>query len=234
MGKVIYKSLAFTGDIHGDIYLLALYCPENTNLIVCGDIGLGWASTLDQMEEADAMVTSKNSTLYLFRGNHDNPDMFIHPSGPYKNIKICKDFTTLRLNGYSILLWGGARSVDKTHRTPNKSWWEGERVLPLPKIRRKVDIVCTHTAPSYCAPANHYGLVSWAQWDPTVVEECHQERALLDQGYEYLASKPYNTLEYWFYGHFHEHNEGVKDKTKFVGLDMLREKPDIFTVKIIK
>ena len=67
----------------------------------------------------------------------------------------------------------------------------------------KVDIVVTHTSPSFCELLTKYGLLGWAKRDETLLEDCERERAILDHIFDSLFETG-QPLTHWYYGHFHK------------------------------
>lgn len=89
-----------------------------------------------------------------------------------------------------------------------------------------VDTVCTHTAPSFCAPLTKKGLHSWLYADPKLAEDLDKERKTCDEILSYLKENKH-PLENWYYGHFHFHNVEIIDNIKYTLLDMSRDKMDL-------
>ena len=94
---------------------------------------------------------------------------------------------------------GGAISVDRTARKVGVSYWENEGVVfDKDKLHHKVDILVTHTAPSWCFPQTFNEMVyGWAREDADLLEDLTDERAVMDEIVK--ACQPSLHL----YGHFH-------------------------------
>lgn len=84
-----------------------------------------------------------------------------------------------------------------------------------------IDIVCSHTAPSFCNPRTKDGIEYWLSHDDKLSEDLDNERKVFDQIYSYLNEKGF-ILYKWCYGHFHKHNVEYIDGVKFCLLDMDR------------
>jgi hypothetical protein len=97
-----------------------------------------------------------------------------------------------------------------------------EELESLPE-RIKIDTVVTHTAPSFCELNAHVGLESWAEWDPSLLEDVSSERATMDKIYQCIRSYGH-PLRRWFYGHFHQSWNGFIDGTQFTMLDIMEFK----------
>jgi len=210
------------GDIHGDFSVIVNFCRKNEskdqiNLIQVGDFGAGFSDDfLDDMVYLNDCLFKHNVTLYVIRGNHDDPKFF---NGDYNwsNLKLLKDYTTLDIEGVRILLIGGAISIDRNYRTKDISWWDNENVImDIEKIHelRDVDIVITHTAPNFVNPINLNSLVLFfAKDDINLLHDLEYERNNLKIIYDALCKN--NEIKHWFYGHFHDTNTEVYNNTTF-------------------
>jgi predicted phosphodiesterase len=216
------------GDIHGNFNQIVNFCRRNEskqpiNLIQLGDFGAGFSPDfLDDMEYLNEHLFEYNVTLYVIRGNHDNPKFF---NGKYNwsNLKLLKDYTVLDLEGKKILLIGGATSIDRNHRTENISWWSDEIFrLDIKKIKKlkDIDIVVTHTTPNFANPISLNSLVLlFAQDDSNLISDLTFERSELKRLYDILSEN--NEIKHWFYGHFHNTNTEEYNNTTFnlLGID---------------
>ena len=92
----------------------------------------------------------------------------------------------------------------------------------------KVDIVVTHTCPSFCELLTKDGLMGWAKRDETLLEDCERERAILDRIFDSLfeAGQP---ITHWLYGHFHQSWGSTIRGVSFSMLGIMEFK-DVFTV----
>ena len=192
-------------------------------MIQLGDFGAGFSPDfLDDMEYLNEHLFEYNVTLYVIRGNHDNPKFF---NGKYNwsNLKLLKDYTVLDLEGKKILLIGGATSIDRNHRTENISWWSDEIFrLDIKKIKKlkDIDIVVTHTTPNFANPISLNSLVLlFAQDDSNLISDLTFERSELKRLYDILSEN--NEIKHWFYGHFHNTNTEEYNNTTFnlLGID---------------
>jgi predicted phosphodiesterase len=220
--------MVILGDIHGNFNLIVNFCRKNEskqpiNLIQLGDFGAGFSPDfLDDMEYLNEHLFEYNVTLYVIRGNHDNPKFF---NGKYNwsNLKLLKDYTVLDLEGKKILLIGGATSIDRNHRTENISWWSDEIFrLDIKKIKKlkDIDIVVTHTTPNFANPISLNSLVLlFAQDDSNLISDLTFERSELKRLYDILSEN--NEIKHWFYGHFHNTNTEEYNNTTFnlLGID---------------
>ena len=85
-------------------------------MIQVGDFGAGFRKDfLDDMLYLNDVLNEYNVTLYVIRGNHDDPKFF-NGNHNWGNLKLLKDYTVLDLEGKKILLIGGAISIDRGNR----------------------------------------------------------------------------------------------------------------------
>jgi predicted phosphodiesterase len=210
------------GDIHGDFKTITFFARKNKfkepqNLIQVGDFGAGFSKFfLDEMEFLNNELRDSNITLYVIRGNHDDPKFF---TGEYEwsNIKLLKDYTTLVIEDKKVLFVGGAISIDRLHRIENVSWWADE-IFNFDEKKLVefdgIDIVVTHNAPNFVYPQTFNHLVmSFASHDPNLLIDLTFERESINKMYQILIKK--NNIEHWFYGHFHTTKSEIYDKTMF-------------------
>lgn len=150
---------------------------------------------------------------------------------------------------YNILCIGGAISIDRINRINNynnqinylkryisedkaiqkvrKIYWENEKnIYDEEKLKEicdnfTIDIVSSHTCPSFCGPKDKEGINYWTLLDENLSKDLDEERSSMDKVYDYIKLKGIN-LKYWFYGHFHNNKEEEFDKTKFIMIDMER------------
>ena len=85
-----------------------------------------------------------------------------------------------------------------------------------------VDVVVTHTAPSFCELTSHHFIHEWL--DKDLLGDIRNERKVMDDIHAYLYAHSH-PLRYWYYGHFHESWHSEIEGVKFNMLDIqeLRE-----------
>lgn len=206
------KMLCLTADIHGNLELIKYYINHrhltNTCIIICGDVGLGFQPKWEQ-----AMIDLINKKLVLtncyvvgLRGNHSNPACFqdisiIKENGNPRNWINVPDYTIINVCDKNILCVGGATSIDRTWRIKNGiGYWSDEQVKYQPKVDEKIDIICSHSAPSFAFPTTKGAIVDeYAAFDPTLLEDIKVERETLDKVYNDYK----DSIKAWYYGHFH-------------------------------
>ena len=206
------NKLFITGDIHLNIDISKLNSknfPQGNDLtkddfvIICGDCGLTWDRSKETKYWVD-WLSKKPWTTLCIDGNHENFDELFSIESEKKwggNVRRISDSIfylnrgeVFEICGKKIFTMGGAESIDKEWRIPERSWWKEEMpnfmemeyaMETLEKNNWKVDIVCTHAAPSNVL----------YQINPTF----HRDN-LTDFLYEI-----YKKLDYkeWYFGHYH-------------------------------
>lgn len=223
------KQLILLGDIHGDwielLYRIQVKKIENSIIFSVGDLGIGFKETKEQeyalAEKLNKEFNDKNINFYSIRGNHDNPYFF---KGEQRicleNFQLIEDYSILEYNDKKIQAIGGAISIDRTGRKEGVSYWEEERVKYKKELLEKVDVLITHTAPSWCFPQKFNQMVyGWAGEDAYLLEELTDERAVMDEIFKICNPK------YHYYGHFHSsRNDKMNECThRLLNIDELVE-----------
>jgi UDP-2,3-diacylglucosamine pyrophosphatase LpxH len=208
--------LVFIGDIHGEFKeladKLAMTNVRDSSFIQVGDFGVGLKTKENefvQLQELNSQLKSGDNMMYIVRGNHDSP-LYFNGDSSYSNITFLKDYTLLKLEGKTILLAGGAISIDRSARVLDSSYWKEEIFVYKETLLEealegcgKLDIMVTHSAPAEFHPLEINKLVfDWAKGDPTLISDLKKERyrhSLLLNGLEGKKLKP----NFWYYGHYH-------------------------------
>lgn len=119
-------------------------------------------------------------------------------------------------------------SLEEAEKLCPKVYWADEpcyynkQALEELKLNNvNIDIVCTHTCPSFVKPLTKDKIKSWLERDSKLEKDIDNERKVMDDIYYKLKSDGHK-LEQWFYGHYHFHNCEYVENTKFVMLDMCR------------
>lgn len=107
-------------------------------------------------------------------------------------------------------------------------WWDNEAfkydetiLNEINKAGFKIDIVATHSAPSFCQPTTNPKSIGWTRLDRDLEKDLIEERNDFTKLYDYLNQQG-NVITNWFYGHYHMHNIDIIGGTKFTALDMGR------------
>ena len=221
-----------TGDTHRDFSRLNnIHFNEDDMLIILGDAGINY-----YLNETDSKVKEElkkyNIKLFCIRGNHEErPEnissykeidkfggkVFIEETYPY--IMFAKDGETYNIQRKSILVIGGAYSVDKNYRLMNGyQWFKDEQLTKeemkdiFDKVRGKhFDIVLTHTCPY--------------KYEPREVFLSGIDQSKVDKKMEHFLDKIEENIGYdkWYCGHYHTEKEIDK-------LEYMFEKVKIFNI----
>ncbi len=218
------KGVVVCGDIHGDFIQVVCKCCKqygmtDTLIIIAGDCGFGF----DNPEYYEAvfrdcgpLLERSNNWVVFIRGNHDNPAYFDGRRVDYERWRAIPDYSVLKACNHTILCVGGAISVDRCLRMGGTvvegdifcrgSYWSSEMPVYDPKqleaITDPVDVVVTHTAPSFCEKNSVMGIQRLLDIDKSLRDDIKQERQVMDMILEYLKSHGHPVQE-WIYGHYH-------------------------------
>ena len=231
VNKTKKMRILYLGDIHGNFSLIHQYVKnydiKDAHIIQVGDFGVGFA-LLDKERRALGMFhdlfVKNNVIVWAIRGNHDFKPYFDNDPFGFSNIRLVPDYTVLELEGKKILCVGGAVSVDREWRytgaqrrgefnvVPGQSWWRDE-VFVLEKEKvvdlKGINIVVTHTCPSYCPPDNTFGFGSFVEGiirdtgDVGLKTDLNVERQAMNDLFHYLKING-NNIDNHYYGHFHK------------------------------
>ena len=224
------------GDIHGDFDAVEEFVREsgikNSMIIICGDCGLGFNPISNKANDRKTLSAlsrefSKNGNiLILLRGNHDNPAWFNgHDSFCGKGARTVPDYTIIKIPSHTLLLIGGAISIDRVERTEGHSYWRDEDIVynesefaKLSRLSDKPDILLSHTAPRiateiYTAPKY------WVRFDEELSQDL--EKSWEKEDKIFLAIKSNNIpIKKWYYGHFHKSKTTIADEIIFKMLNI--------------
>ena len=225
----IKTNIVLCGDIHGAFNKLRYdvnRLHEDAYIIQVGDFGMGFQKPNYYKDHAfpdlNEVLEKKNCHLYVIHGNHDDPSYFNQTNNPFdfSNITLLSDYSELNLLGKSILLVGGAVSIDRRFRIEGKTWWSDENFnLKLedqfPYKDREYDLVVTHTRPSVCGAFKGFDNIKyWCDQDPDLINDLIIESQSMDKLWEWTKPK-------WFcYGHFHKSLTTQYENTTFKCLDI--------------
>lgn len=208
MKKLNDEPILFLGDHHGawtDLFLIIKYRNiENCNIISVGDLGIGFNGGKENEKSLcnnlNELFKERNINFYGIRGNHDDPYYFKEENRIcLEYFELIEDYSVLAYRDKTIQFIGGAISIDRTGRKEGASYWEKEPVVFDKNKCQKVDILVTHTAPSWCFPQQFNEMVyGWAKEDAYLLEDLTDERAVMDEIFK--LCKPSLHL----YGHFHD------------------------------
>lgn len=144
-----------TGDKHADFRDVLYFCyTDNTTLddilIVLGDAGINYFANEKDVPLKESLKRLCPITLFCIHGNHEErPENIksyktktfhkglVYYEEEYPNILFAKDGEVYDFDGKSVLVIGGAYSVDKYYRlSRGYNWYESEQ--PNEETKNKV------------------------------------------------------------------------------------------------
>lgn len=213
-----------TGDTHGNFNRIDYFCQrfetsKEDILCILGDAGINYyLNKKDYMLKQ--VLQDMPITFFCIHGNHEerpfNISTYItkewnggtvYYEEEFPNILFAKDGEIYNINGKSILVIGGAYSVDKEYRLlKGWSWFKDEQ--PNKEIvkyiekqitkQRHFDIVLTHTCPIKTEPRHMFlPFIDQSKVDKTT-------GLLLQRIADWI------TFDNWYFGHFHGHWDNGK------------------------
>ena len=212
-----------TGDTHRDFYRLHSIAKNKDNMIIIlGDAGINHCLNVED-NELKQYLNDMNVKLFCVQGNHEERpenissykeiDMFegkVFIEDEYPNLIFAKNGELYTIDGNSVLVIGGAYSVDKDYRLAYGHRWfkdeqltESEKEEILHKYSGKhVDIILSHTCP--------------LKYEPTEVFMKGLDQSKVDKSMEMFLDKLEENIDYdkWYCGHFH--TEKQIDKLEFM------------------
>ena len=226
------KGLIFCGDIHGEFEKIIhkicnQYLITDSVIIFAGDCGFGFYKENyyhSLYQHVLAKLSHSNNWLVFIRGNHDDPSFFQEEKIKYDRFRCVPDYSIISACNHNVLCIGGGISIDRQDRLQYKNlYWANEAPIydeaNLVSLDRKIDIVVSHTAPSFCPPLTKDGIRSWLMQDNALEDDLTNERETFDK--VFLKLKELNhPLSKWYYGHFHFTNRMDYDNVVFRLLDI--------------
>ena len=212
-----------TGDTHRDFTRLHnLKGTEEDMLIVLGDAGINYYLNEEDTKYKEYLNSFKIK-LFCIRGNHEERpenintykeiNMFggkVFIEDDYPNLIFSKDGEVYNINGMSVLVIGGAYSVDKDYRLMyghklfrDEQLSQEEMDNIYDKVKGKhFDIVLSHTCPH--------------KYEPREVFMSGIDQSKVDKSMEYFLDKIEDSIDYdkWYCGHYH--TEKIVDKLEFM------------------
>lgn len=229
------KNWLVTGDTHGQVMTRLMnigtadYPPEETALIILGDAGINFYLNKTDMN-LKRNIQNTGFTVYCVRGNHEErPENLPHIvykydqevgntiifESDFPNIRYFLDGEDYDINGYSVLVIGGAYSVDKWYRlnragvtskldkdylNPRKTgWFPDEQLLDweMTTIEQEhfgkhYDVILTHTCP--------------ISWEPTDLFLPGLDQSSVDKTMELWLDEVKQKVDWniWLFGHYHD------------------------------
>lgn len=229
------KNWFVTGDTHGQVLFrlsqinAGKYAASQTALIILGDAGINFYLNKTDMN-LKRNIQNTEYTVYCVRGNHEerpenlgyiehwydeNVKGYVMYEPDYPNIKYFEDGNAYEICGKSVLVIGGAYSVDKWYRlnrvgvtskldkdylNPRKTgWFPDEQLLDweMTTIEKEhfgkhYDVILTHTCP--------------ISWEPTDLFLPGLDQSSIDKTMELWLDKVKQNIDWsiWLFGHYHD------------------------------
>lgn len=212
-----------TGDTHRDFSRLNnLKFNKDDVLIILGDVGINYYLNDEDIQYKEYLNNFKLK-IFCIRGNHEERpenintykevDMFsgkVFIEENYPNLIFAKDGEIYNIDGKSILVIGGAYSIDKEYRLLyGYKWFKDEQLNKeemnniFEKVKEKsFDIILTHTCPY--------------KYEPKEVFIKNIDQSKVDKSMEKFLDKIEEVIDYnkWYCGHYH--TEKQVDKIEFM------------------
>lgn len=201
-----------TGDTHRDFSKLdKIIFNKDDILTILGDAGINYCLT-EEDNKFKEYLKKYNVKMFCIRGNHEERpenistykeiNMFggkVYIEEDYPNLIFAKDGEEYNIGGKSVLVIGGAFSVDKEYRLMyGYKWFKDEQLtkeemdIIYNKVKGKhYDLILTHTCPY--------------KYEPVEVFLSGIDQSKVDKSMEFFLDKIADSVEYnkWYCGHYH-------------------------------
>ena len=227
--------MSLVSDTHGQVLFrlsqinAGKYAASQTALIILGDAGINFYLNKTDMN-LKRNIQNTGYTVYCVRGNHEerpenlgyiehwydeNVKGYVMYEPNYPNIKYFEDGNAYEICGKSVLVIGGAYSVDKWYRlnrvgvtskldkdylNPRKTgWFPDEQLLDweMTTIEKEhfgkhYDVILTHTCP--------------ISWEPRDLFLAGLDQSTVDKSMEKWLDDFKNHIDWkiWLFGHYHD------------------------------
>lgn len=230
-----------TGDIHGSQvrFLFQRYglnecMGEGDILFVCGDFGFVFDDDEEEKKFLDQLEEQPYQILWV-DGNHENFDvLYRYPVEEWcggkvhrirKNILHLMRGQVFTIRGKTFFTMGGAYSIDKAWREPNKSWWPQEMPSDEEKTEAAENLAKYPFSENTCPPGaimtenvdGKYYRVNYILTH-TAPEKTmyrfhpeHREEAPLNNFLQWVEE--HVVYDHWYFGHLHEDKDIWKNQT---------------------
>ncbi len=235
-----YSQVGFLGDTHGnlrwvELRLKDLHDAGITLVFQVGDWGGYWPSN-DSPKfryRVNKLLAQYGMKLLVTLGNHEDyaqieKNLKEVKSGTWKGflwdertpqIRYFKRGQVWEFSGVRFQSLGGAASIDRAYRTPNRSWWEGEKITlediyntneNARNTEGEIDVFIAH---DIFASANIWpnGGEGAGGWSLTDLAYAQTSRDALQMVVEVVKPK------LWFFGHYHFRVEGESELVDVTG-----------------
>ena len=242
------KKFIITGDTHGqvdtrlgNIARNTEYTPGETAIIILGDAGVNFYCNKSEKKRKH-QLSKYGMRIYCVRGNHEERpenlgyevawdedvqgNVYMDPDNA--DIRYFMDGGEYNINGHSVLIIGGAYSVDKYWRLQRAAaagqsfsgWFKDEQLtaeemeaIGNKAANKNYDFVLTHTCP--------------ISWEPKDLFLGMVDQSTVDKSMELWMDdlKDKITWKVWLFGHYHA------DRLERPGVEMFyRDMEDLDTI----
>lgn len=120
---------------------------------------------------------------------------------------------------------GDITKVRELYWSDENPVYNEEKLNDINKYGLLISCVITHTSPSFLEPHDNFGISHFLQEDKTLSIDLENERKVMDNIYHFLKEKQGNTLEKWYYGHFHDTHVTMYNGVLFnmLGIEVMTE-----------
>ncbi len=212
-----------TGDTHRDFSRLDNFNGTREDmLIILGDAGINYQLDFIDLCIKEGLKKYKMK-FFCIRGNHEERpenistykevDMFggkVYVEDDYPHLIFAKDGEEYNIDGYSVLVIGGAYSVDKDIRLVRGMRWFKDEQLTQDEMKvikdrvkgKHYDFVLTHTCPY--------------KYEPVEMFLPDMDQSSIDKSMEHFLDEVEESIDYdkWYCGHYHTEKE--VDKVEFM------------------
>jgi 3-oxoacid CoA-transferase subunit A len=212
-----------TGDTHGNFYRVTSFIHRHNltahdTIIILGDAGFNFYGLQDMRDVRNKdIVNAQNVPIFCVHGNHEMRPATLSTykqkvwnggivwyEPEYPNLLFAKDGEVYYFDGKSVMVAGGAWSVDWKfrikHNPEHPHWWPDEQpsdeikkdvAKAIKRMHNHIDIILTHTCPLRYLPLE------------ALLDCVDQEEA--DQSTEVWLDEVERSVEYerWYCGHYH-------------------------------
>lgn len=152
---------------------------------------------------------------------------------------------------HSVLCIGGATSIDRVTRMfhdyekakkfkgkyPPRTYWENEHpvyneelINELKENNINIDVIVSHTCPSFTFPTSKTGIDYWCIIDPSLEKDLFIERNIIDSIYYKLIEDGHN-IKKWYYAHYHTSNKEIVNNISFTLLNCIEYKFEMAAIE---
>lgn len=207
------------GDLHGEWANLNITIaralktdPDITHIVQVGDFAYGWNGTKPHKFSRayftdDQIDRLKNEIQCLWLdGNHENYTKLLADGGDWQpNWKYQPRGSVLEVEGYRMMFFGGATSVDIHRRTEGESWWPEESITygqvhrAMDTEEGPLDAIFSHEHPAAVPYSDIRYKNTTGKGDKDLLE---------------AIRKNYHP-DFWFFGHHHAEDRGKVGSTEW-------------------